>query len=51
MTNFIHHPLVMKCTDPSHAIFAHRGYGPTFGGSQIKSFSANNTAKINEVLQ
>jgi len=24
--------IIMKCTNPSCAIFAHRGYGPTFGG-------------------
>jgi len=25
--------IVMKCTDPSYAIFARRGNGPTFGGA------------------
>ena len=37
--------IIMKCTDPSYAIYARRGYGPTFGGgSDLQICNNSNTS-------
>jgi hypothetical protein len=42
--------IIMKCTDPSYAIYARRGYGPTFGGSHDIHVADNSNANTNSYV-